>query len=536
MATRRAEAFAAGVAAAMVLSACGTLDDVAAPAAPDAAAGSVTIAGCKPSKPLIPSNTSETCGATILEAVTARLMTYDRTTGRANPDLAQSVRTRDAKKFTVTLRAGATYSDGTPVRAADFVKAWNFAAYGPNKQGGQYLFAPIAGFGKVAGPKARIKQLKGLKVRDARTFTVTLSRPASTFVQRLGMLTFAPLPPSFFADKGAAFKRTPIGAGPYRVLSGNATSGWVLGANAGYGGPTPPSVDRITVKLYDDLLQAYDDVVANRIDLLDYVPGIPPEVYRTELGDRVLRAADPVMQTLTFPSSRADRSYANPKLRRALAKAIDRDGVIRSVFGGERIKATGWAPRGAYGADSKGCGSACAYDPKEARSLFKAAGGHTGPIRIAYNSDAGHQAWVGATCRSIAKTLSVTCKPTAVRDFATFRSKIEGRKQAGILRAGWLADYPSIENFLSSLYATGGEGNDGDYSSLKFDALLARAAATPDLAKANALYRKAERVLRADMPAIPLWYPYVIGARSTAVASASFSVFGTYDLTSIVLA
>lgn len=534
--TTRPELIAVCVAGGLVLSACGTTGSSTEPVASTAPVGAITIAGCQPSKPLIPSNTADSCGATILGDVVARLMTYDRTTGRANRDLAAAVTSRDAKKFTITLRAGAKYSDGTPVRAADFVKAWNFAAYGPNKQAGQYLFEPIAGFGKVAGPKARVKQLKGLKVRDARTFTVTLSRPASTFVQRLGMLAFAPLPPSFFTDNGAAFKRTPIGAGPYRVLSGSATSGWVLGANAGYGGPTPPSVDRITVKLYDDPFHAYEDVVANRIDLLDYVPGIPPEVYRSQLGNRVFRSPTPVMQTLIFPSPKADRSYANPKLRRALAMAVDRDAVIRAVFGGERIKATGWAPRGAYGADSKGCGSACAYDPKQARSLFKAAGGHTGPIRIAYNADATHQAWVSATCRSIAKTLSVTCKPAAVRDFATFRSKVEARKQAGILRAGWLADYPSIENFLGSLYATGGEGNDGDYSSAKFDALLTRAAATPDLAKANALYRKAERVLRADMPAIPLWYPYAIGARSNAVASASFTVFGTYDLTSIVLA
>lgn len=524
------------VATGLLLSACGTVSEVVAPAVSTAPTGAVTIAGCRPFQPLIPSSTAETCGATILDGVVARLMTYDRSTGQAKRDLAESVTTRDAKRFTITVRADARYSNGTAMRAADFVKAWNYAAYGPNKQVNQYLFRPIAGFGKTAGAKSRTRQLSGLKVKDARTFTVTLSRPNATFVQRLGMLGTAPLPPSFFADKGAAFKRAPLGAGPYRVVSGSATSGFVLGANAAYAGPTPPSVASITVKIYDNFQQAYADVVANRIDLLDYLPGVPPEVYRADLPGRLMGGPVPILQTLVFPSPKADPSYRNAKLRRALALAIDRDAVIRSVYGGERVRATGWAPRGAYGVGSRGCGSACGYDPKQARALFKAAGGHSGPIRIAFNADADHRRWVSAVCKGISTTLGVSCKPTAVRDFSTFRSRVDARKQVGLIRAGWQADYPSIENFLTSLYATGGEGNDGDYSNAKFDALLAKAAATPDLAKANALYRKAEVLLRAGMPAIPLWGVVSIGAHSEAVRSAALTVFGTYHLTSIELA
>lgn len=533
--TKRRASVAAGAAAALALSACGATEQVVAPAT-TTVSGSITIAGCPPFKPLIPSNTVETCGSTVLDAVTAKLMTYERSSGRARNDLAQSVRTTDAKKFTITLRADAKYSDGSPVRAADFVKAWNYAAHGPNRQLNQYLFSPIAGFGKVAGPKARSKTMKGLKVRDARTFTVTLSRPASTFVQRLGLLAYAPLPPSFFADKGAAFKRTPIGAGPYRVVSGNATSGWVLRANPGYNGPTPPSVEQVTVKMYTDPMRAYDDVMADRVDLVDDLYGLPANLMRDELGARALRVPRAILQTLVFPPATADSTYRNAKLRRALALAIDRVTIGRQIYGGELIPATGWAAAGAYGRGSKDCGSACGFDPTEARALYKAAGGHSGPIKIAYNADADHKTWVGAACRSITKTLGVVCKGVPVSDFGTFRARIDAGKQPGLIRAGWQADYPSVENFLTDLYRTGGSANDGDYSSEKFDALLAKAAATPDLARANALYRKAEALLRSDMPAIPLWTIPGLGARSMRIASAGFTVFGTYDLTAIQLA
>lgn len=521
------------VATGFLLSGCAAMTEVAGPMAPSAPTGSITIAGCAPFKPLVPSNTVEPCGSNILDAVVARLMTYDNRTGQARPDLAQSVVTKDAKRFKVTLRADARYSDATPVRAADFVKAWNYGAQGRNKQLNQATFSPIAGFAKVAGAKSKVTSLSGLKVKSERVFTITLSRPNSTFVQQLGLLAFAPLPPTFFADKGAAFRSRPMGAGPYRVESGTASSGWVLRANDAYNGPTPASVDRVDVRIYSNLREAYDDVVANEIDLIDYVPD---DLGTAALGERVLRGTGAVVQTLVFPSPEADRSYGNAKLRRALALAIDRDAVIRKIYGDKFARATGWAAPGGFGTNSKGCGSACAYNPKQAKALFKAAGGHSGPIRLAFNVDGGHGPALKAVCQSITKTLGVACKGAAVRDFATYRSKIEARKQGGLLKAGWRMDYPSIESFLTPLYASGAAANDGDYSSAAFDALLKRAATTVDLAKANALYRQAEKLLRSDMPAIPLWYPVPLGARSTRVASASLSIFGTLDLTSIELA
>lgn len=533
---RRRDLTAVCVGGAFVLSGCGGLSSDVAPAAGAVAPGEITVAGCVPARPLVPSNVVDTCGGTILDAVTARLLTYDRKTGKARNDLAASVTTRDAKKFTITVRADARYSDGTSVRAADFVRAWNYAAYGRNNQAGQYLLRPIAGFNKVAARKPKATTLSGLKVTGERSFTVTLGAKNSAFVQRLGMLAFAPLPPSFFADKGAAFRKVPMGAGPYKVLSGTPTTAMVLGANPNYTGPTPPSIERITVKQYTDPFQAYDDLVANRIDLLNFIPGLRPAEYEPVLGDRVIRSPSLVMQTISFPPKSADASYANPKLRRAISMAIDRPAVIRSVYGRTASRATGWAPLGAFGADTKGCGSVCVYDSKKARALFKEAGGHVGALRIAYNPNAGHDAWVRAVCRSITKTLPVGCKPSAASDFASFRARIDKGTQKGMFRTGWQADYPSIENFLSSLYATGGEGNDARYSSAKFDALLAKAAATPDLTKANGIYRQAERLLRGAMPAIPLWSPVFVGARSTKVASASFNVYGTYDLTTIVLA
>lgn len=159
---------------------------------------------------------------------------------------------------------------------------------------------------------------------------------------------------------------------------------------------------------------------------------------------------------------------------------------------------------------------------------------HSGPITIAYNGDPSHKEWVGAVCVSIRTTLGVTCKGKAIPTFAEFRQRVTERKMTGLFRAGWQLDYPSIENFLAPLYLTGAMSNDGDYSNRAFDAKVRAAQAKLDPA-ANKLFREAERLLRADMPVLPLWYAKAIGGYSAKVASARFTVFGTYDLAAVRL-
>ena len=61
-------------------------------------------------------------------------------------DIAESIETDDNQNFTVTLKAGYKFSDGTAVTASSFVDAWNFAAYGPNGYQGSYFFEPIEGY------------------------------------------------------------------------------------------------------------------------------------------------------------------------------------------------------------------------------------------------------------------------------------------------------------------------------------------------------------------------------------------------------
>ncbi|MDN6441419.1 MAG: ABC transporter substrate-binding protein, partial [Acidipropionibacterium jensenii] len=128
----------------MLLAGCG--QDVAAPndsssasqpagaSGPAKDGGSVTVRGCTPQNPLIPADTNEVCGGNVLDAVTAKLVHYNSDTAAPELDIAKSIDTTDNQNFTVKLNPGYKFSDGTEVKAKNFVDAWNWDAYGPNAQ------------------------------------------------------------------------------------------------------------------------------------------------------------------------------------------------------------------------------------------------------------------------------------------------------------------------------------------------------------------------------------------------------------------
>jgi oligopeptide transport system substrate-binding protein len=103
--------------------------------APPATGGEVVVAGCTPENPLIPGNTSETCGGDIIDAMTSKLVRYNTDTAAPENEIAESIETTDNKVFTVKLKPY-KFHDGTEVTAKSFVDAWNYTAYGPNGQAG----------------------------------------------------------------------------------------------------------------------------------------------------------------------------------------------------------------------------------------------------------------------------------------------------------------------------------------------------------------------------------------------------------------
>jgi len=541
LARKRLVAGAVGLAfVAVGLSACGS--DNSDPVA----AGSVSIFGCKPQNPLIPSNTNEVCGGNVMDAVFTQLVNYNPDTAKPENAVATSIESSDNTTWTVKLNDNYTFSDGTKVTADSFVDAWNWSAYGPNAQNNSYFFTSIEGFdalnpadpddnpGTKNTPKPKTDKLTGLKVVSPTEFTIKLTSPASSYPVQLGYTAFAPLPASFYDDT-VAFGKKPLGNGPFKVVSGSPDKGFTLEAVEGYVGPDKPKVKSVVFKTYQNPGAAYADMQGNNLDFMDQVPdsALVDDGYQKDFPDRFANKPVGVIQTATLPVYNANFKN-DPNVAKALSLAIDRDSITDKVFNKGRTPATGWVSPVVEGYKAGACGEFCTYDPAKAKE-FLAKAKFKGPFTFATNSDGpGNVTAATAICNSIKNALDVVCTPKVYTDFSTLRTDVGEKKMTSMFRTGWQMDYPSMENFLAPLYQTGASANDGTYSNKTFDDLITKAAAENGDA-ALATYQEAEAVLAEDMSVIPLWYQAQQSVWSTKVDNVKVTPFSTLDLSSITL-
>jgi oligopeptide transport system substrate-binding protein len=535
----------------MSVASCGSGDNTTTPTNSAASTGNsvtsggeITVRGCTPQNSLLPPNTSEVCGGNVLDASEAKLVHYTPDDAAPELDVAASIDTTDSVHWTVKLNDGYMFQDGTQVKAKNFVDAWNWGAACSSAQLNSYFFAPIAGFTDPSGDGCNTADtMSGLAVVDDLTFTITTTSPTSNLVVRLGYTAFAPQPDAFFADTSegkANFAKLPIAAGPYQIVKNDDTQ-MVLQKFAGYSGKFPGSVDKVTFKIYNDTSAAYNDVVANNLDLTDVIPSdqLVGDAWKTDLvnsdGTNRWGTKDTgVIQVLTY--SAVDAQLKNTSLRQAISLGWDRAQVTKAVFNNARTPATGWVSPVADGYKADQCTN-CVFDAAKAKQLYDAAGGYKGTFLIWVNGDGGHDAWAQAVCNQLKNNLGMECAVQTTPDFKTLRNKITKRDAdlTGMYRGGWQMDYPSIENFLAPIYATGASSNDGDYSNPAFDQLLVDAAAATTNDAANKLYQQAEALLDKDMPSMPLWYQQSQFGFSSKIKSVKMTPFSTFDFGSVVM-
>ncbi|MCU1661818.1 MAG: peptide transporter substrate-binding protein [Pseudonocardia sp.] len=500
----------------------------------------ISVNSTEPENPLIPGNTNETGGGKVVDALFTGLVEYDPKTAEPRNAVAQSIETTDSKLYTIKLKPGWTFHDGTPVTAQNFVDAWNYTAYSPNGQQNASFFAQIAGFdqvntqdpdganGPLAAPQPAAQTMSGLRAVDDQTLEVTLAEPFSVFPTQLGYQAFMPLPRAFFTNQ-AAFEATPIGNGPFRFVSRQPGANIVLERYEQYGGERKPGVKGVEYRFYESAEAAYADVVSNNLDFIEIIPpsAIAGNLFETDLPNRSVSQTYLGLQRIGFPIY--DARFQNPQLRQALSMAIDREAVNQQIFNGLKPPADGLVAPNVPGRAEGQCGELCTYQPAKAKQIFDATG-FQGPIELTSNADAGNAEWMQATCVTITQALGRECNFVPVPTFGEFRTAINAREMSRIYRTGWVADYPSIENFLNPMYRTGGSTNDGEYSNPAVDALLARADAAPSTEEGNALYQEAERLIIQDMPAIPLYFQSVQAGWSARMSNVTVTQFRELDV------
>ncbi|WP_149263844.1 ABC transporter substrate-binding protein [Actinomadura sp. K4S16] len=432
---------------------------------------------------LLPGDVRDASGRMIANAVWTGLVAYDPKTGAPVNAAAESVTSPDRRVWTVRLRPGATFQDGSPVTSRSFTGAWTAVL----REGwaGSRLFTEVA---HIKGARAGEDGVAGLKVKDERTFEVTLDRPLNGFPALLGDPAFFPVPESVLASRDwAAYGRAPVGNGPFRLRSRSARE-IVLSRRSGDG-------RSVVVKAMPEAKRQYTAAGSGDLDVATTVPADRHETMEADFGDRHLAVPGRDAAYLAFPAW-AER-LSSPTVRSALSMAIDRSAVTEGPLGHQYSPADSLVAPGIRPGRREGQCRLCVHDSKAAVAALADAGGLKGPLNLWYEAGRGDDAWVKAVADQLRKELKLDARPHPVADL---RKALDSHDVDGPFAVHTTAAYPAPVAALTPLLDAG-TGFDDEYTA----GLVAEAerAVTPEEGVIPA--RLAESAMLRDMPAMPLW-------------------------------
>lgn len=504
----RAVAAALAASAALLASACGADEEGGDDGGEQTSGGTLSIAISEP-RFLLPSNTTETSGAEVLNALFTPLTDFDADYNTVMA-AAESVESEDNTTWTITLKEGYTFHNGEDVTADSYINAWNHAANQTNGTQANYFFGLLGiegyedlnpGEGEEVPADAT---MSGLTKIDDLTFEVSLTAPFADFPKVISYTAFYPLPDAAFTAPGVVdeeYQEAPIGNGPFQMVGTWQHDSQIEVEVYADHPEADPNIDGAVFKIYQDLQTAYNDLLAENLDVLVNIPTESLGVAEADLGDRYLQKPNSVFQFLAFPVW--DERFEDPAVRRAISKAINRQEQIDAIFQGSQTVADAFVSPVVAGYRPGACGENCEFQPEVARAEYEAANGPD-EINISYNADGGHQEWIDATCNQLEQNLGVECTGTPEPSFPDLLDKADAEEPIGAFRLGWLFDYPSMGNYLGPLYSTNGSSNYYGYSNEEFDRLVREGdtAATPE--EQIAAYQAAEDILVEEMPVLPM--------------------------------
>jgi oligopeptide transport system substrate-binding protein len=369
--------------------------------------------------------------------------------------------------------------------------------------------------------------LEGIKVIDDHTVQIKLEKPSLSFLEILAAPSAVIVAKEAVEQYGNMMR---IGSGPFRYIDNKKDNRIILVRNENYyrkdsSGKQLPYLDTIVISFMPTKKAELDAFIAGKLDM---VFGLPSESINDFLANQIaefeknppkyILERSPDMATQFYEFNLTKAPLKDVRVRQAISYAIDREKLVTDILKNEAYGPgqSGVTPPSFSGYDiNKIIGFD--YNPTRAKKLLAEAGfpdGKNFPIlKLELNSGGSKHTNVAF---EIQKQLQDVLGINIELEVVSLPKKLEDSKyaRADIFRSGWVADYPSPENFLLLFYGKivpasldqPSFPNIPRYKNAEFDKLydLGKMARTKE--ESYKYYMQAEQLAIKDAPLLVLWY------------------------------
>ncbi|MDQ4134222.1 MAG: ABC transporter substrate-binding protein [Actinomycetota bacterium] len=455
------------------------------------------------------------------------LTTFDPVTHQAQPAVAASWESSpDMKAWNFTIRPDAKFGNGRPITADDVKYTLERIARKGSQSPAATQLELIGGF-KPFNITGKAANLAGVVVPAPNVVHIAVDQPLAVLPEILGNPMYGIVPREAVEAQAPSppFDVQPVGSGPFVLQSRTETVLHLV-----------PAPDRNVTLRGVDAYMARDPAGSYAAFLrggLDWAE-VPPDQVEPVPEKRGRDTFGPYAAELFYGFNLKNPKFKDQRFRQAIVQAIDREAIVRLVYGGSVRPSSGLVADGVPGYQPNACGDRCAYNPERARQLVAEAFGGKPPPQIQIDFD--DNPTQSAVAQAMQANLRDVGIPSALRphpygDYLRFA--LGGQQE--LFRLGWIGSHPSPDAFLTPLFQSGMSDNITGFSSPPVDQLLSRARAEPDPQKRFATYQEAEKLVMDQVPVLPIAQFQIHTVVSTRVENLNMSILGTFDASQVRL-
>ena len=392
---------------------------------------------------------------------------------RLQPALAADwIVSDDQRIFTFRLQEGATFHSGRAVTAE--AVAWNFERLFDSRVG-SLLAVDYTG-------------VESIRATAEDTVEFRYAEPFPAFLHQLAGRTHV----------AEDCQTQPSGTGPFQVTDWVRGSHLVLRRFDGYFEADRPFADEIVVRWAPDSGERLAIIESGEADIVEAVPAKAADDLRQRgLLDSASTAST---RKLSFAFNCVQTPFDDPRMRLAVAHAVDRQKIVDTFFGPHaHVFDTAYPAGSKWAADVE----PIAVNLDEARRLVDAAGYGDGVrIRVVTTNVAPIPKVAEAVAGDVAR-IGIELDIRGYDDPPWWPLiYLDTDWQAAFQGMGPRA-HPDI--LFRREFVTGGAFNPVGYGNPDLDALVMEARITTDAEAQARLYREAQMILRQDLPYLPLY-------------------------------
>lgn len=431
------------------------------------------------------------------------LVTFKSGSTDIRPDLAEKWDVNsDGTQYVFYLHPGVKFHDDTPLDAAAVVYSFmrqKDKSHEAFSWGGPYGYFSSMGFDSL---------IKSIEAVNPTTVKFTLTRPDATFLSSLGMQSFAIVSPTALRKYKKDFGRHPVGSGPFMFAKWKEKELVLLKANPNYWS-AKPKLATLIFRAIPDSNARMMEFVSKRIQVMDNPNPSDIGAITSKMGPSVVMAQQAGFNLAYLAINNDKPQFKNQKVRLAIAQAINKDALIKSVYQGYGQKAINPMPPTLWGYNKSV--TDYKYDPEAAKKLLAEAGFPNGfettlwamPVSRPYMPD-GRKA--AESIQGDLAKIGIKVKIVSY-DWGTYLDKT-GNGEHDLAILGWTGDIGDPDNFLYVLLDKDNvrkpASNTSFYQGEEVHKLLTEARRLSDQGKRAELYRKAQEIIHRDVPMVPL--------------------------------